>query len=471
MIINREQQQSYEDTYGNEVKRRRMNDEGEHLKVWRAYQSIYTSDEEKKKREAAVQEEDVRIVQEVVDIKEEEVQEVQEVQDPAPVHMIGRSIVVLTTANQQIRGRLQSLFVLNGERAIHMTTDADAGENFILTSSQIQDLKVLYDAPAQPQPQQEEEEMLSPIPRNDDEQIEDDDDEVVQIDDDDEVVQIEDDEVVEMGERIERIQIDSDDDDDATTVQMERDDREDDFPDVPFQPARQEHDHQEHDQQEHDQQEDVQEDVQEDHECCAICLDMTDAARNYVSLNCGHKFHFNCMLRNMMTAGQNRNNCPMCRDQVSDQYAFAFEPEMSIDEMLEYAARRNQQIQDELDLTRQHREVLTEEYVRVMTMNMQIGMRHNQERHARDALERRAEMCSLNERIIAIVENAANNDLHLRRNQEVHVHVERQIRDLCMSFGMMAYDAQYDDAEHNDAEHNDAQHNDAQQYYRLPFQV
>ena len=324
-------------------------------------------------------------------------------------------IVVLTTANQQIRGRLQSLFVLNGERAIHMTTDADAGENFILTSSQIQDLKVLYDAPAQPQPQQEqeaEEEMLSPIPRNDDE-----------------VVQIEDDAVIEMGERIERIQIDSDDDDDATTVQMERDDREDDFPDVPFQPARQEHDQ--------------QEDVQEDHECCAICLDMTDAARNYVSLNCGHKFHFNCMLRNMMTAGQNRNNCPMCRDQVSDQYAF--EPEMSMDEMLEHAARRNQQLQDELDLTMQHREALTAEYVRVMTMNMQIGMRHHEERHARDALERRAEMCSLNERIVAIVENAANNDLHARRNQGVAAHIERQIRDLCMSFGMMAYDAQYDD--------------------------
>ena len=82
-----------------------------------------------------------------------------------------------------------------------------------------------------------------------------------------------------------------------------------------------------------------------------------------------------------------------------------------------------------------------------MTMNMHIGMRHQDERAARDALERRAEMCSLNERIVAVVENAANNDLHLRRNQqgsEVHMHIERQIRDLCMSFGMMAYDAQYD---------------------------
>jgi len=96
-----------------------------------------------------------------------------------------------------------------------------------------------------------------------------------------------------------------------------------------------------------------------------------------------------------------------------------------------------------LDLTRQHREILTEEYVRVMSMNMQIGMRHHEEREARNALERRAEMCNLNERIVAIVENAANNDL--RRNQPVvAVHIERQIRDLCMSFGMMAYDAQYD---------------------------
>ena len=65
MIINREQQQSYEDTYGNEVKRRRMNDDGGHLKVWRAYQTSYAE------REFVAEDEEIRIVQEVV-VKEED---------------------------------------------------------------------------------------------------------------------------------------------------------------------------------------------------------------------------------------------------------------------------------------------------------------------------------------------------------------------------------------------------------------
>ena len=37
MIINvqqQQQQQQHEDMYGNEVKRRRMNEEGDHMKVW-----------------------------------------------------------------------------------------------------------------------------------------------------------------------------------------------------------------------------------------------------------------------------------------------------------------------------------------------------------------------------------------------------------------------------------------------------
>ena len=79
-----------------------------------------------------------------------------------------------------------------------------------------------------------------------------------------------------------------------------------------------------------------------------------------------------------------------------------------------------------------------------MSMNLQIGARHREEREARDALERRAQICFLNERIGQVVANAANNDVRQNYNHGVRVHMERQIRDLCMSFGMMAYDAQYD---------------------------
>jgi hypothetical protein len=178
---------------------------------------------------------------------------------------------------------------------------------------------------------------------------------------------------------------------------------------------------------------------------------MTDAVRNFVSLDCGHQFHFACIMGNMANGGQNRNQCPMCRGAVVQDYNVHNVDE---EEVIERLARGNQRLQDELDQTRQHRADLTQEYVRVMSMNMQIGMRHQEERAARDALEHRAEICFLNERIARVVLSAANNDV--RQNYEdrgVRMHIERQIRDLCMSFGMMAYDAQYDNqAQYDPAE-------------------
>ena len=164
-----------------------------------------------------------------------------------------------------------------------------------------------------------------------------------------------------------------------------------------------------------------------------------------MSLDCGHQFHFACIMSNIANGGRNRNNCPMCRGAVLQEYDVQNIDEnarVRMEEIVERASMQNQLLQDELALTRQHREDLTAEYIRVMSMNMQIGLRHNEEREARDALERRAYICGLNERVAAVVTSAANNDL--RRNG-TFVHVERQIRDLCMSFGMMAYDAQYDE--------------------------
>ena len=163
-----------------------------------------------------------------------------------------------------------------------------------------------------------------------------------------------------------------------------------------------------------------------------------------MSLDCGHQFHFACIMSNLANAGLNRNHCPMCRSEVLQQYDVHNVEDinqMRMDEMVERASMHNQHLQDELMLTRQHREDLTAEYVRVMSMNMQIGLRHHEEREAQDALDRRAYMCGLNERIAELVVNAANNDI---RQNGAAMHTERQIRELCMSFGRMAYDAQYD---------------------------
>jgi hypothetical protein len=406
-----------EAVYGNEVKRRRINQAGDHLKVWQVCNVEYMSHEKKQKAEMKPAQEPVYEVQEPVhqepvhqeqDHQQQDHQD-QQVQEP-PVQLIGRTVVLETTDQRICRGTIQELFVLNGERAIHILTDD--GQNRIYTTSQLCAACVLYN--------NAEEEVMSPIPRREeeDEVVR---HEVVHIDSDD---SDDDEEVQELTRRMEVVEIDSDSDSDsdATTQQLEdEDDYQDDFPDVEFQPSRRQESRQEQ------AQEQAQEHQEQEDDCCAICLDATDPARNFVSLNCGHQFHFACMMGNMANGGHNRNQCPMCRDRV-----------IHADD----DAQNLYAVHEELNLMRQHREDLTAEYVRVMGMQLQINLRYHEERGARDALERRAYICGLNERIAAVVVNAANNDI--RRQDGAAVHAERQIRDLCMSFGMMAYDAQYD---------------------------
>jgi hypothetical protein len=167
---------------------------------------------------------------------------------------------------------------------------------------------------------------------------------------------------------------------------------------------------------------------------------------------------------NMANGGNNRNQCPMCRGDVLQEYDVD-NLDVRIDEMVENAASHNQRLQDELALTQQRHADLSAEYVRVMSMNMQIGIRHAEEREARYALERRAYICGLNERVATVVSSACNNDV--RHNPSAAVHLERQMRELCMCFGMMAYDAQYDQEEYQEhqeyqeyQEHQDHQADD-----------
>ena len=446
-----QKQQQNEDRYGNEIKRRRM-DDGSHLKVWRVCEFKYAhkQDVNEYNEEDFARHEEVRLhlqcqeeavadqeVQEVVakfaaltisdqprviictivQVQEENVvavQEIQAVQEP-PLQVLGRRVILYTADNQTVRGTIENLFDLNGERAIQIQTSA--GENLIFTSSQLVGLEVLLNP---------NEEQLSPIASQSQSQSQSH-HEVIQIASEAE----DDDEINEYNHEVIQIASDSD-----ASTQASDDAREaDDFPDVEFQAARRSE--------------------QQERDCCAICLDMTDAVRNFVSLDCGHQFHFACIMGNMANGGANRNQCPMCRETVVQHYDVHNEGnhnEEEEEEIIERLARGNQRMQDELNQTRQHRADLTEEYVRVMRMNMQIGMRHVEERTARDALEHRAEICFLNERIAQVVACAANNDIRQNYHAGGRVHMERQIRELCMCFGMMAYDAQYDQGQYDQHE-------------------
>ena len=425
MISEQQQQQNQmtEDMYGNEVKRRRINQVGDHLKVWQVSEVLYLFPEEWKHGEVkfmhVVQEEQVpeeQVPEEQVP-EEEPQEEPQEEQVPeAPMHLIGRLMNVQTNEGR-FHGTLMTLFELNGERAIHIeTTD---GQNRIFRTSEIIGLEVLYpvagsqnEVPQNEVPQNEvpqnEEVCLSPIPHNNE---------------------------------------DTSDDDAETIILEDNEDNEDedDFPDVQF--IRHEPRHQSQQQQQQQQQQQHQQQQPEEPNCCAICFDATDNARNFVSLDCGHQFHFACIIGNMASGGPNRNQCPMCRGNVISSDVDRSELDYSIGTVHE----RAHHLQYELDRTQAYREALGAEYARIMQMNIAIGTRHEDEQQARDALDRRAYIHGLNERIATVVARIMtivssdiqqNNTSGMRANQ---MHFERQVLDVCMGFGMMAYDRQYDE--------------------------
>ena len=427
--------QQNEDRYGNETKRRRLDDAGAHLKVWRMCEFRYIIKPEQLEdpvpemyeveaiheanNQNEVEANDQNEVQANNEVEANDQNEVQaNDQNEVPAQFIGRRVVIYTHDNQTVRGVIQELIDLNRERAIVIQTNA--GEHLIFKSSAIAGLEVLFNP---------SEEQLSPIASSSHNVSSHNvsshnvsSHEVVQIDESE-------------ADASEEVILIEDDASDASTQAPDQDTSEaDDFPEVEFMPARRPQEQPSNEEEERD--------------CCAICLDMTDAVRNFVSLDCGHQFHFACIIGNMANGGPNRNQCPMCRSDVVQHYdVHNVENEETMNDIVERLARNNQRLQDELDLNRQHRADLTEEYVRVMSMNLQIGARHREERAARDALERRAEICILNERIAQVVAAAANNDIRQNYHAGARVHMERQIRDLCMSFGMMAYDAQYDDPE------------------------
>jgi hypothetical protein len=52
---------------------------------------------------------------------------------------------------------------------------------------------------------------------------------------------------------------------------------------------------------------------------CPICMEKIDLKKNYVKTECGHNFHTNCLMQNVLRNGVNRNGfkCPYCRTDMA----------------------------------------------------------------------------------------------------------------------------------------------------------
>ena len=58
-----------------------------------------------------------------------------------------------------------------------------------------------------------------------------------------------------------------------------------------------------------------QEIINNDEECCSICLEIINSNNNKVITNCGHTFHCICLMKNVSINGF---KCPLCRINIAE---------------------------------------------------------------------------------------------------------------------------------------------------------
>ena len=217
-----------------------------------------------------------------------------------------------------------------------------------------------------------------------------------------------------------QIEDDSDDDDETQAPEEEFDE----FSSVPFIPVRNQ-----------EQQEQSQE-LDEPHQC-AICLDCIDMKQNAVSTECGHQFHFSCLMKNMASVSSNRQQCPLCRDMMMEDYTVCNDQETAR-RMIEVVTQSNRGLQIELEASERLEDSLNLRMQEIAELRTRIAERRMRTQQAALAiLDQNALASNLYGRISNLVASAANNDI--RENYaDIHEFFEEEIRSTCFSFALRA---------------------------------
>jgi hypothetical protein len=248
--------------------------------------------------------------------------------------------------------------------------------------------------------------------------------------------------------------IGSDENDDTTQCESDHD-AHDDFPDIPFIPARHSEpepcqcgesrghacqlgQNKQEEPEEPEEPEEQKESVQ-----CSICLDVIDMQRNAVSTECGHQFHLSCLVRNMASPSQNRQNCPLCRVVMLNDYKICSDDE-TVQRMMQILLQNNQSIQREINMSERLRATLLQRMQAIDALRNRMVQHH--EVVLRDALlmlDQNALASNLYTRIASVVASAANNDI--RENYyDLHESLEDTIRTICFDFALLSLGAQPD---------------------------
>jgi hypothetical protein len=168
---------------------------------------------------------------------------------------------------------------------------------------------------------------------------------------------------------------------------------------------------------------------------CPICLDFIDVNQNAASTNCGHKFHFSCILKNMASNTSMHNACPLCRTPVMEGITVC-DDEDSMHQMYLKLADHNQRLTEQLQQRQFIQHALMHQITIIERLQSRIlDAQRLIDQTAVQIINQYAIETRLDETISGLVASAANNNI--RENyDELYEFYHDEIRNICFNLGM-----------------------------------
>lgn len=204
---------------------------------------------------------------------------------------------------------------------------------------------------------------------------------------------------------------------------------------------------------EDDDEQEAQEEV-----TCPICLDSIDMNQNAMSTDCGHKFHFTCIMKNMAANSAAQNACPLCREPVMQGFSVTNDDE-SVNRLFKRLTQERSILMNQVERRRLTRMLLSHELSLTEQMQSRVlGARRVLHESAFQIINQHARDIHLSETITSLVASAANNNI--RENyDELYEFYHDEIQNMCFNLCMriMCGRGQREEPAHSQARNNQVQ--------------
>jgi Ring finger domain len=168
---------------------------------------------------------------------------------------------------------------------------------------------------------------------------------------------------------------------------------------------------------------------------CPICLESVDMNQNAMSTECGHKFHFTCIMKNMAANSGAQNSCPLCRESVIKGFTVCDDDE-SVNRLFQRLTQERSILIDQIEQRQLIRNMLSQELTRTEQVQRRLlDAREVLHQTAFQIITQHAQHAHLNEGITNLIASAANNNLK-ENYDELYEFYHDEIRNMCFNLGM-----------------------------------